>query len=122
MSDDIRDYHDTDAVVGEVACILAETEAEARGDWVEDEFLPVLDGVEELEEGFTFSFPDTDDALETVVTAVLLESRCCSDESYTLDVPADDDQIYLTVTGPEGTKGLVQEGFFDMFEDVPEPV
>lgn len=121
MSDDVRDYHDTDAVVGEVSCTLTETEADARGDWVEDEFLPVLEGVEERDDGFTFSFPDTDDALETVVTAVLLESRCCSDQGYTLDVPADGDEIRLTVTGPAGTKGLAREGFFDMFEDAPDP-
>ena len=122
MSDDgsVRDYHDTDAVIDEVQCTLTEREAAERADWVEEEFLPHLDGVEELDDGYVFVFPDTDAALQTVLSAVLLESRCCSDQGYTLEVPADGNNIRLTVTGPAGTKELAREGFFDMFEDAPD--
>lgn len=122
MSDDgsVRDYHDTEAVIAEVQCTLTEREAVERADWVEEEFLPHLEGVEELDDGYVFVFPDTDDALQTVLSAVLLESRCCSDQGYTLEVPADGTNIRLTVTGPPGTKELAQEGFFEMFEAAPD--
>lgn len=116
-----REYLDTDAAVGEVECTLNEVEAEQRAEWVEGEFLPHLEEVEELEDGFVQVFPNTDEALEAVVTAVLLESRCCSDESFTLEVPADEAEIRLTITGPEGTKELARQGFFGMFEQAPEP-
>ena len=122
MSDDgsVRDYHDTEAVIGEVRCTLTEREAVERADWVEEEFLPRLDGVEELDDGYVFGFPDTDDALQAAVSAVLLESRCCSDQGYALEVPADGNDIRLTVTGPAGTKALVRDGFFETFEDAPD--
>lgn len=117
----VREYHDTDSVIGDVACTLNKTEATERAEWVEEEFLPHLADVNEIADGFVFVFPNTDETLEVVVTAVLLESRCCSDESYTLDVPADRDEITLTVTGPEGTKELARQGLFEMFEDAPDP-
>jgi hypothetical protein len=118
MSDNgsVRDYHDTEAVINEVQCTLTEREAAERADWVEEEFLPHLEGIKELDDGYVFVFPDTDDALQ----AVLLESRCCSDQGYTLEVPADGTDIRLTVTGPAGTKELAQGGFFEMFEDAPD--
>lgn len=117
-----RTYHDTDAVVADVECSLDEAEAAGRAEWVEAEFLPHLERIEERPDGFVQVFPDTDEALEAVVTAVVLESRCCSEESFALEVPADDDEIRLTVTGPEGTKELARQGFLDRFEEAPEPV
>ncbi len=121
MSDTIRDYHDTESIVDEVACRLNETEAAERADWVEAEVVPHLSGVDELDDGFVLRFPNTDEVLESVVTMVVLESRCCADETFTLDVPADAEQLTLTVTGPAGTKELARQGFIERFEDVPEP-
>lgn len=119
--DPIRDYHDTPSVVGEVSCALNESEAEERADWVETELLPHLTTAEAIEDGYVLVFPKTDAALEAVVTAVVLESRCCSDNSFTLEVPADGDEIRLALTGPPGTKELARQGFFEMFEAAPEP-
>lgn len=121
MSDDdaIREDHDTDAVIEAVECTLTEAEAAPRRDWVEAEFLPHLSAVEERDDGYVFTFPRTDEALEAAATAVLLESRCCAEQDYTLDVPADGD-VRLTITGPSGTKRLAEEGFFEPFEDAPE--
>lgn len=116
-----REYQEMASVAGEVACTLDEAEAAERAEWVQAEFLPHLEAVEEIDDGFVQVFPKTDEALEAVVTAVLLESRCCSDESFALEVPADEDEIRLTVTGPEGTKELARRGFFELFEDAPEP-
>jgi hypothetical protein len=123
MSNDqaVRDYHDTRAVVEDVACTLNEAEAAQRGDWVEAEFLPHLDRVEERDDGFVLLFPHTEEALEAALTAIALESRCCSEQSFTLEVPAGD-ELRLAITGPDGTKELAREGFFEMFEDAPEPV
>lgn len=121
MSDSIRDYHDTESVVEDVACRLNESEAAERAEWVEAEFVPHLDEVDELDDGFALRFPNTDEALEAVVTTVVLESRCCADETFTLEVPADGEQLTLTITGPDGTKELARQGFFDRFEDAPEP-
>lgn len=121
MSDTIRDYHDTDSVVEAVTCRLTETEAAERADWVEEEFVPYLNEVEELDDGYAMRFPNTDEALEAVVTTVVLESRCCADQTFTLEVPADAEQLTLTVTGQAGTKALARQGFFARFEDVPEP-
>lgn len=119
-TDSVRDYHDTAAIIGDVECTLNEQEANERADWVEDQFLPQLEHIEERDDGYTFVFPDTNDALQAAVEAVLLESRCCADQGYTLDVPADGTEIQLTVSGPVGTKKLAQEGFFEMFGDIPE--
>lgn len=116
-----RDYHDTPAVAGEVACRLTEAEAADRADWVEAELLPHLQATEEVEDGFVLVLEHTDAALEAAATAVVLESRCCADNGFTLDVPADGDAIRLELTGPDGTKELARAGFFDRFEAVPDP-
>lgn len=116
-----RAYQNVPSAIGEVACTLDEAEAEERAEWVESEFVPHLEAVEELDDGYVQVFPDTDEALAAVLTAVRLESRCCSDESFALEVPADEDEIRLTITGPEGTKELARRGFFERFEDAPEP-
>ena len=51
MIDDgsVRDYHGTEAVIGEVRCTLTE-----RADWVTEEFLPHQNGVEECDAGYGF--------------------------------------------------------------------
>lgn len=124
MSDDsqVRDYHDTASVRDDVACRLNEREGRERGDWFEAEFLPHLDGVSETDRGFALTVANTDAGLEAAATAVLLESRCCADQSFALSVPADDGApVRLTIEGPEGTKGLLRTGFIEMFDDVPEP-
>jgi hypothetical protein len=54
-------------VIDQVQCTLTEREASERADRVEEEFLPHLEEVEKLGDGYVFVFADTDDALQAVV-------------------------------------------------------
>lgn len=121
-SDDTkREYSKLDPVAGEAECTLTVEQAEQRSEWVQSEFLPHLEGVDEREDGYAFAFAGTEEALEAVMTAVLLESRCCSHADFRIEVPAEYEEIRLTVTGPEGSKELAERGFFERFDDAPAP-
>lgn len=119
MSDEnsVRDYHDTEGVIGEVECTLNEAEAAERGNWVEEKFVPVVEGVEERENGYLFTLPNSKESLQAAVSVVLLESRCCSDQGYRLEVPADGSEIRLAISGPSGTKDLLREGLPNLIDN-----
>lgn len=114
-TDLIRDYHDPDGV----SCTLTDAEVDRRSEWVSSELVPHLERVDEREDGFTFVFPFSDDALAAVMKFVQLESRCCSFGSFDVSVsPAD--PVLLDFYGPEGSKELIAEGFVSRLpEDVP---
>jgi hypothetical protein len=56
--------------------------------------------------GYAFSFPSTE--LDEVSRFVSLERRCCPFLSFSIDVEAEDGPIYLRVSGPPGSRELIE--------------
>lgn len=66
----------------------------------------LLDGVEELPDGFGFRLPPEE--YESVVRFVAAERLCCPFLRFELVVSPERGPLRLSITGPEGAKGFLR--------------
>lgn len=104
-NDSTPDQTDAD----EVGCTLTETEAERRRERATDKLFPHLEAVERREDGVTFEFEDTDEAVENVMEFTRLEHQCCSFAAFDLQLRSDDEPARLTISG-EGSVEMYEKG------------
>lgn len=71
-------------------------------------------GAEELADGYTFRFDDTDDVFETVAAFVSAERECCAFADYVLETTPPYEETRLTIKGPDGTKTMFGEGLLEL--------
>lgn len=116
-----RRFEDVDFAVGGVECTLDVERAERRADRVEDGLVHHIEAAEELENGYRLVFERTTDAFEAAAELFWLESQCCADEDFAITLPADGQPFWVDMTGPEGTKELARQGFFEAIEGAPTP-
>ena len=60
--------------------------------------------VEELEDGFAYSFPSGGESFRELVDLIEVEHQCCPFLTIRLTVEARSGPIWLELTGPPGTK------------------
>ena len=94
-----------------LACSLTNSELVERKAKLLPEIRPFVEHIEELENGYSFQFPNDDDLLSKLLLVVQLESRCCSFLEFTLKVEANKGPIWLQFTGPKGAKEFIKEEF-----------
>lgn len=93
------------ATTGAVACTLGAGEMREREEEFRTRLLDRITTAQETEDGYAFALPPT--SIDAVREFVALESECCGFMTFTVEER--DGQIWLTLSGPEGTKDLVRE-------------
>lgn len=93
-----------------VACTLSLSELRARA----GDLLPGLvrraDLVEVVENGVRLRFAGSpDDPLGAIVKVIDAERQCCRFLRFDLRIESVDDPVWLTVTGPAGTREFLSE-------------
>jgi len=91
-----------------VACSLTETELEVRGDENAELFAHAR-AVEELADGYRFSFPADDDGIPALVRFILAERACCPFFTFELTFPSPHENVWLAIRGREGVKEIVRD-------------
>ena len=91
-----------------VACTLGPAEKRERKAMLERELVPNLQEVEERADGYVLWFARTEGRLAAIASFVELESRCCAFLDFEIRVESNGDRIALMLSGPEGTKELLQ--------------
>ena len=66
---------------------------------------------QELLNGFAYQLPNEPDTLSKVVEFIRLEKLCCPFFGFAIEIKSDSEQIWLTLTGPEGVKSFIQSEF-----------
>jgi hypothetical protein len=89
-----------------VACQLTDEQEAERSEAVRRTIIVHYLGAEERANGYTIRFKGTDDTLPAVASFTASELQCCSFANYTISVSPPYEETRLTITGPEGTKGL----------------
>jgi hypothetical protein len=95
---------------------LTEAESEERPDEVLESLTATYDRAEELPDGYTLCFEDTDEALTAVAEFTSNELECCSFADYTIEVSPPYEETRFTLTGPDGAKELLGEGLIEELE------
>lgn len=89
-------------------CRLGSSEMQERLGEVRGNFLVHVRGVEELENGYRYRFEKSTDRMQTLTEFIDFESRCCAFMRFDLSVEAGAQEISLSLTGPAGTKELLE--------------
>lgn len=100
----------------QVACTLTEEQNEKRSAQVRSILISHYLGTEELNDGYTLRFDGADEALLAVASFTANELQCCSFAKYSIDVSPPYGETRLTITGPEGTKPIFDEGLIKLLE------
>ena len=91
-----------------VACKLTSPEMQKR----KQEVLSVLKAKvldkEELKEGYKFKFEGTDQLLDELISFIKSERICCDFFTFDLSVSDSRNNIWLSITGPNGAKDFVK--------------
>jgi hypothetical protein len=106
MASDVA--NDGDGVEVPLACSLTEAELRVRGKENGSLFARTQD-VEELPDGYRFTFPAEAEDARDLLAFVLAERACCPFFTFEMTFPSPHASIQLAVRGREGVKEIVRE-------------
>ena len=91
-----------------IACSLTSAEQRQRKQAMQAQLFASLSRVTELDDGYTLWFPRSEGQLAMIAHFIELESQCCAFLDFEIRVAAGGDSIAVDLTGPEGTKEVLQ--------------
>ena len=91
-----------------VACLLTTSEMRKRKHEVLNSLKQKVLGKQELLNGYKFEFPGTDQMLDELVAFIKSERACCEFFNFDLSISDNKSSIWLSATGPEGTKSFLR--------------
>ncbi|MEO7018698.1 MAG: hypothetical protein ABI234_00920 [Ktedonobacteraceae bacterium] len=91
-----------------IACSLTAQDLSTRHVEVE-EMMRGIEAIKELADGYMLKFPGSADWASTLLQFVIQERACCPFFTFELHFEPQEGPTWLTLRGPEGTKGFVAE-------------
>ena len=74
--------------------------------------LKAVQQVQELEDGYAFSFPASSQLASELLSFILSERECCPFFTFELIFEPAEGPIWLRLRGPDGVKDFVREAFY----------
>lgn len=97
-------------------CTLSGADQQKRREWVREQIVPYYQESASVPDGLKLRFQATDETLLAVTELMTKEAVCCNSLSFELAYEPPYETFDVTITGPEGTQELLQEGFVEQFE------
>ena len=94
-----------------VACSLTDSEFRERRNSVLREARQKMLEVKEIADGYNYRFPSDDDSLAQIINLVRLERKCCPFLQFRITVESGNGDIWLELTGAQGTKDFLASLF-----------
>jgi hypothetical protein len=79
------------------------------------ELIRVMQNVQEVENGYEFTFPNETDFISKIAEFISNERLCCPFLKFTLNVVSNTEPISLSLTGPIGTQEFLRAEFDGAF-------
>ena len=92
-----------------VACKLTTPELQERKRTVIAELKKALLDKKETKDGFKYKFESSDELIDKVTTFVKTERLCCEFFDFTVSITSETNEMWLELSGPEGTKKFIAE-------------
>lgn len=92
---------------GEMACKLTTAKLQERKETVLKSLKGKIVQKKELENGFAFKFPGTDEVLDELTAFIKTERACCDFFVFGLSISGDKREAWLELTGPNGAKDFI---------------
>lgn len=93
----------------EISCKLTAPELQERKETVLTSLKQQILESRELSDGYTFKFVETDEIMDELIEFLKGERACCGFFTFGITVGGDKNEIWLSITGPEGAKEMVSE-------------
>ena len=94
-----------------IACNLTAPELQERRSTVLQKVRRGVMEVNEIEDGYSYTFPSASEWLNEVADLIDLERQCCPFLQFRITVAPNDGPLSIEMTGPEGTKDFLQNTF-----------
>jgi hypothetical protein len=94
-----------------IACNLTSAELQERRRTVLETLRGAVLEVEELADGFAYSFMSEGNRFKELANMIDLERQCCPFLQFRVNVTAGHGPLTLEITGPEGTKDFLLSTF-----------
>lgn len=94
-----------------IACTLSDTELVQRKEEIAGGVWAGATGKTEMQNGYEFTFPGTDEWAERLLHFVKSERQCCRFLLFEIAFAPDEGPITLRLSGADGTKQFI-EGMF----------
>ena len=94
-----------------IACSLSDAELRQREQLVLVQFRAAATAIEELPDGYAFSFPGNEKSITLAAELIAAERECCLFLTFELIAQQNKGPVIMRVTGPEGTKEFVRSTF-----------
>lgn len=91
----------------EIVCKLTSPELRKRKETVIADLKKLIIQKEELENGYAYKFPGTDQILDTLMEFVKAERACCNFFTYHLAISGDKKEVWLQLTGSDKAKDFI---------------
>jgi hypothetical protein len=92
----------------DLTCKLTTPELQQRKSTVIESLKRQIIQTKELTNGFAFKFTGTDKMVDELTEFIKTERACCNFFTFTLSVKGDKSEIWLEMTGAEGTKDFMK--------------
>ena len=92
---------------GELACKLTTVKLQERKETVLKVLKTKVVEKIELENGYAFKFPGTDEMLDELTEFIKTERACCNFFVFGLSISGDKSEAWLELTGPNGVKDFI---------------
>ena len=90
-----------------IACSLSDSAFRTRRSELVQRIVPAVTETQELDNGFAFSFPASDEWLHKLTEFVIIERRCCPFLNFKIIIESNHDSVVLELTGQEGVKEFI---------------
>ena len=94
-----------------IACNLTNAELQERRRTVLETLRSAVLAVQELADGFAYSFMSEGNRFKELADMIDLERQCCPFLQFRVTLAASNGPISLEITGPEGTKDFLLSTF-----------
>lgn len=103
LSERVRSKGDTT----ELSCKLTSKELQQRRATVLASLKMQVLEKKELQNGYAFRFPGTDQIIDELTEFVKTERQCCDFFTFNISILGDGGEAWLELTGPEGAKDFI---------------
>jgi hypothetical protein len=91
-----------------LSCRLSTPELQKRKATILESLRHQVNYKDELPNGYKFGFPGSDRMIMELTEFIKTERACCGFFTFSLTIPSESPDIFLTLTGPDGVKDFVK--------------
>lgn len=104
----VSDNYEPKIKATDPTCKLTTPELQQRKSTVIESLRKQVIQKNELPNGYAFKFSGTDKMVDELIEFIKTERECCNFFTYTLSVKGDKSDIWLEMTGAQGTKDFMK--------------